>query len=141
MKLGRLDDERLGLVTDAGFIDIGGVFCANPRRPYTDPMVQLIERWDELKARIASLETFGSPLAVDVSRFGPPLRRPRKMVNLCTEVKDFAARQKPPVNWFFRSPDLWLGQTGNCPAAALRHRIRGGSRGCHRHQGHAETCR
>ncbi len=29
MKLGRLDDERLGLVTDAGFVDISTVFSPN----------------------------------------------------------------------------------------------------------------
>src|SRR4051794_35230733 len=112
MKLGRLDDERLGLVTDAGFVDISTVFSPNPRRPYVDTMVQLIERWDELKGPITALQSSASPLALDVSRLGPPLRRPRKIVNLCTEVKDLQPDKKPPIDWFFKSPESVTGPNG-----------------------------
>jgi 2-keto-4-pentenoate hydratase/2-oxohepta-3-ene-1,7-dioic acid hydratase in catechol pathway len=111
MKLGRLGDDRLGLVTDAGFVDLAGVFKPDPRRPYTDPMVQLIERWDELKSSIAALESSGSPQALDASQLGPPLRRPRKMVHLTTEIEGFEAGQKPPIDWFFRSPESVTGPT------------------------------
>jgi 2-keto-4-pentenoate hydratase/2-oxohepta-3-ene-1,7-dioic acid hydratase in catechol pathway len=109
MKLGRLDDERLGLVTDAGFVSLESVFKADPGRPYTDPMVQLIERWDELKDPIAKLESSGSAQPLDPARLGPPLRRPRKIVHLTTEVEDFEAGKKPPIDWFFRSPESVTG--------------------------------
>jgi 2-keto-4-pentenoate hydratase/2-oxohepta-3-ene-1,7-dioic acid hydratase in catechol pathway len=109
MKLGRLDDERLGLVTDAGFISLEGVFKPDPRRPYTDAMVQLIERWDELKGAIAGLESSGSAQELDPARLGPPLRRPRKIVHLTTEVEGLEAGQKPPIDWFFRSPESVTG--------------------------------
>jgi 2-keto-4-pentenoate hydratase/2-oxohepta-3-ene-1,7-dioic acid hydratase in catechol pathway len=111
MRLGRLDDERLGLVTDAGFIDIQSVFKPDPRRPYTDPMVQLIERWEELKSPIAGLESSGSAEALNSVKFGPPLRRPRKIVHLTTEIEGFEAGQKPPIDWFFRSPESVTGPT------------------------------
>jgi 2-keto-4-pentenoate hydratase/2-oxohepta-3-ene-1,7-dioic acid hydratase in catechol pathway len=114
MKLGRLDDERLGLVTDAGFVSLDGVFKPDPRRPYTDPMVQLIERWDELKDSIAQLESSGSAQALNPALLGPPLRRPRKIVHLTTEVDDYEAGQKPPIDWFFRSPESVTG-----PAATI----------------------
>lgn len=112
MKLGRLDDDRLGLVTDAGFIGLEGVFKPSPRRPYTDPMVQLIERWDELKSSLLDLESSGSAQALDPARLGPPLRRPRKIVHLTTEVEGFEAGQNPPIDWFFRSPESVTDPTG-----------------------------
>jgi 2-keto-4-pentenoate hydratase/2-oxohepta-3-ene-1,7-dioic acid hydratase in catechol pathway len=111
MRLGRLDDERLGLVTDAGFISLENIFKPDPRRPYTDPMVQLIERWDELKGPVAELEVSGSAQELDPARLGPPLRRPRKIVHLTTEVDGFQAGQKPPIDWFFRSPESVTGPT------------------------------
>ncbi|MFN0070734.1 MAG: fumarylacetoacetate hydrolase family protein [Chloroflexota bacterium] len=109
MKLARLDDERLGLVTDAGFVDIAGVFAPDPHRPYVDPMVQLIERWDDFRAPLAALERAGFAHVFDPARLGPPLRRPRKMVNLCTEIDKLEAGQKPPIDWFFKSPESVTG--------------------------------
>jgi 2-keto-4-pentenoate hydratase/2-oxohepta-3-ene-1,7-dioic acid hydratase in catechol pathway len=109
MRLGRLDDERLGLVTDAGFISLETAFKPDPRRPYTDPMVQLIERWDDLKGSISGLESSGSAQPLDSAKLGPPLRRPRKIVHLTTEIAGYEVGQKPPIDWFFRSPESVTG--------------------------------
>ena len=43
MKLGRLGDERLGLVTDAGFVDLEGVF-----KPVRDVPTQI--QWCSLSS-------------------------------------------------------------------------------------------
>jgi 2-keto-4-pentenoate hydratase/2-oxohepta-3-ene-1,7-dioic acid hydratase in catechol pathway len=72
-------------------------------------MVQLIERWDELKSSIAGLEASGRAEALDPARLGPPLRRPRKIVHLTTEIEDFQPGQTPPIDWFFRSPESVTG--------------------------------
>lgn len=108
MRLVAMADGRLGVDGGAGIVDIAPIFSPDPRRPFIDPMVQLIERFQDLRPALEERASATGPAQVD-ALVGPPLGRPRKMVNLCTELDTVEPNAKPPIDWFFKSPESVIG--------------------------------
>jgi 2-keto-4-pentenoate hydratase/2-oxohepta-3-ene-1,7-dioic acid hydratase in catechol pathway len=113
MKLVTTADGRLGIDGGAGIVDVAPVFVGDPRRPYTDPMVQLIERFPDLRSSLEAHASSADAVSLANAPLGAPLGRPRKMVNLATEHDTVDPGTKPPIDWFFKSPESVVGSGAN----------------------------
>ena len=105
MKLATFDDgagARVGLVTDAGLIDLAR---AAPGLPTT--MIDLIEAWDTARAAVAAAT--GSVLPLDSVRLKAPVPKPGKILAIGLNYADHIAEsgQKTPEHqvWFAKLPN------------------------------------
>ena len=109
MKLATFDDgagARVGLVTDAGLIDLAR---AAPGLPTT--MIGLIEAWDTARATVAAAAGPALPLAS--VRLKAPVPRPGKILAIGLNYADHIAEsgQKTPEHqvWFAKLPNAAHG--------------------------------
>lgn len=96
----------VGIWVSAGIIDAGHLLGVGS---YTEPMIELIDRFDELRESLVSLERAGTAVAVEDIRLLSPLRRPSKIVCCIGNYWEHASREPRPLNMFLKSPDAVVG--------------------------------
>jgi 2-keto-4-pentenoate hydratase/2-oxohepta-3-ene-1,7-dioic acid hydratase in catechol pathway len=110
MKLMYFNDYRLGVVTDAGVVD---VMDAVRDIPHLDPqslMRGLIERFGEYRNKLGAAAGSGKAIAVDQVRVRPPLPSPANIDCMAVNYMEDGTRPAPaPINAFHKSPSAIIG--------------------------------
>ncbi len=94
MKLVMYNDNRPGILTDGGVIDVGDL-CPGGGQ---DAMVHLITNYEDLKDRLESRAVEGR--VVDGAQLQAPLPRPNKILCMGGNFREFGAREPSPM-WGF----------------------------------------
>ena len=92
MKLARFAqgaDSQLGLVVPGGIQSLEGKLPASCTN-----MVELIERWSEIRALLRNLESEAAHFSIDQVRLLSPIERPGKIMGLGLNYSDHAAEAK-----------------------------------------------
>jgi 2-keto-4-pentenoate hydratase/2-oxohepta-3-ene-1,7-dioic acid hydratase in catechol pathway len=110
MKLMYFNDYRLGVLTDAGVVD---VMDAVRDIPHLDPqslMRGLIERFGEYRSKLEEAARRGTPVAVDKVRVRAPLPSPANIDCMAVNYMEDGTRPSPaPINAFHKSPSAIIG--------------------------------
>jgi 2-keto-4-pentenoate hydratase/2-oxohepta-3-ene-1,7-dioic acid hydratase in catechol pathway len=110
MKLMYFDDYRLGVLTDAGVVD---VMDAVRDIPHLDPqslMRGLIERFGEYRSKVEEAARRGKAVAVDRVRIRAPLPSPANIDCMAVNYMEDGTRPAPaPINAFHKSPSAIIG--------------------------------
>lgn len=123
MKLVLFDDFRPGVLAADVVVPVDEIVGSPASRRPRDCMVELIQRFPELRPAIeASLETAsGIPLG-DVS-LRPPLPRPGKIVCARANYREGSDREPWPMDAFLKSPEAVIGPGGTVVLPPRRHTI------------------
>ncbi|MEQ9642279.1 MAG: fumarylacetoacetate hydrolase family protein [Alphaproteobacteria bacterium] len=110
MKLLYFNDFRLGVLTDAGVVD---VTAATEGIPHTDPgdlMSGLIARWADYRGALESAAKAGPAVPVDSVRIRPPLPRPGNIDCMAVNYMENGTLPKPaPINAFQKAANAIIG--------------------------------
>lgn len=110
MKLMYFNDYRLGVLTDAGVVD---VMDAVRDIPHLDPqslMRGLIERFGEYRSKVEEAARRGKAVAVDRVRIRAPLPSPANIDCMAVNYMEDGTRPAPaPINAFHKSPSAIIG--------------------------------
>jgi 2-keto-4-pentenoate hydratase/2-oxohepta-3-ene-1,7-dioic acid hydratase in catechol pathway len=95
VKLVYFDQEQLGVLTDAGVIDVTDVVKELPSYPYGQRIKEVIDHWDALKADIeaSARERRATPLSS--VKLLPPIPKPDKI--LCVGLNYFDTPDRAPA--------------------------------------------
>jgi len=106
----------------AGVLADGGVVDASHLLPggAPDPMVALIDRFDELRDELVGLAVSGLPIPLGQVRLLPPVQRPGKILCCIGNYWEHAAREPRPLNMFLKSPEAVIGPGGTVILPATR---------------------
>ena len=106
MKFVVYNDNRPGILTDAGVIDIGDL-CPGGGQ---DAIVHLMANYDDLKSQLATRAAEGAPIAG--AQLQAPLPRPNKVFCMGGNYREFGAREPSPMWGFIKSTDSILDPGG-----------------------------
>ena len=109
MKFVLFNDGRPGLLRDGGVVDISEVVATLNARSGQEAMEAIITHIDDLRADLSRQleEGVAVPLA-NVSLL-PPLPRPRKILCMGGNFREFGAREPSPMWGFLKSPEAVIG--------------------------------
>ncbi|MCH7482485.1 MAG: fumarylacetoacetate hydrolase family protein [Chloroflexi bacterium] len=79
MRLVSFDDYRIGVLTDAGVVDVTDVVPDVPAPLKSSRMLLLIEDWDALRPKVEAAAGKGKPVPLDSVRLLAPVPAPRKV--------------------------------------------------------------
>ena len=106
MKFVTYNDNRPGVLTDAGVIDIGDICRGGGQAA----IVHLITNYDDLKPRLEARAAEGAPVAG--AQLQAPLPRPNQILCMGGNFREFGAREPQPMWGFTKSLDSLLGPGG-----------------------------
>lgn len=96
------DGDRIGVVSADGLISLADHLPAAPRR-----MIDLIERWDEFKSKVAALQSRKPDVKLSEVRLRAPIPRPGKILAIGLNYKDHIeeTKNKTPEfqTWFSKA--------------------------------------
>ena len=100
-------DVRPAVITDRGLVDISSAVD----RAYTPQltMVGIIDRFEELRPKLAELAANGPAIAVESVRLLSPLPRPGKILACIANYWEHAQREARSLNMFMKNPDAVVG--------------------------------
>jgi 2-keto-4-pentenoate hydratase/2-oxohepta-3-ene-1,7-dioic acid hydratase in catechol pathway len=100
---------RPGILRPEGVVDVGE---ATTRLHYHSPqqlMVQIIERFDDLRPQLERLAESTPPLPLSAVRLRAPLPRPGKLLCCIGNYWEHMQREARPLNMFLKSSDAVIG--------------------------------
>ncbi len=106
MKFVTYNDNRPGILTDAGVIDISDLCPGGGQAA----IVHLITNYDDLKPQLETRAAGGAPVAG--AQLQAPLPRPNKVLCMGGNFREFGAREPQPMWGFTKSLDSILGPGG-----------------------------
>ena len=110
MKLAFFDDFKLGVVTGDQVVDVSDVAKDIPRLAPQDVIRGVIERFGELKGRLAEAAAKGQGKPVGAVKFRSPLPRPENIICMAVNyMEDGTLKEPAPINAFMKSPSAVIG--------------------------------
>lgn len=109
MKLMIFNDYRLGVLTDAGVVDVSSTVADIPWIHPQDMMNGLIERWQTYSPRLEEESTHGVAVAAEEVTIRPPLPRPSNIVCMAVNYLEENVPEPLPINAFHKSPHSVIG--------------------------------
>ena len=95
-----------GVLTDRGVVDISAHV---PGLTGHDAMVWLIDHFDAVRPALEAAAAQAPATPLESVRLGPPLPRPRKILNAIGNYWEHAQREPKPLNMFLKNPDAVVG--------------------------------
>ncbi len=110
MKLGFFDDFKLGVIDGDSVVDVSAAVHDIPRLGPQDLIRGVIERFGELKGKLADAAAKGKRVPVSQVRFRAPLPRPETIVCMAVNYMEDGTLPEPaPINAFLKSPGSIIG--------------------------------
>jgi len=110
MKLAFFDDFKLGVVTGDKVVDVSDVVKDIPRMGPQDVMRGVIERFGELKSKLADAAAKGQGKPVSQVKFRAPLPKPENIICMAVNYMEDGTLPEPaPINAFMKSPSAIIG--------------------------------
>jgi 2-keto-4-pentenoate hydratase/2-oxohepta-3-ene-1,7-dioic acid hydratase in catechol pathway len=110
MKLAFFDDFKFGVVTDDKVVDVSDVVKDIPRLGPQDIIRGVIERFGELKSKLADAASKGQGKPVRQVKFRPPLPKPENIICMAVNyMEDGTLKEPAPINAFMKSPSAVIG--------------------------------
>jgi 2-keto-4-pentenoate hydratase/2-oxohepta-3-ene-1,7-dioic acid hydratase in catechol pathway len=100
---------RLGVLTEAGVIDVSAATEAVAAHSPQHLMEQVIDSFDALRPAFERLVDSSLPLPLDVLRLRPPLPRPGKILACIGNYWEHEQREARPLNMFLKNSDAVIG--------------------------------
>lgn len=107
MKLALTRDDRIGVLTDGGFVDISAVFEDIRYRSAADRMPRVLEVFGERRSQIEERAASGTAEAVPA--LNAPVPRPPKLIAAFGNYREATDRERQPQDMFLESPDSVIG--------------------------------
>jgi len=79
MRIASIKPNGIGVVQGDGYVEVGEALSRDGKLTKGASLVDLIERYDTLKAEVASAAAKGSPSKLDPKQLGAPVARPSKI--------------------------------------------------------------
>ena len=110
MKLAFFDDFKLGVVTGDKVVDVSDVVKDIPRMGPQDVIRGVIEKFDQMKGKLADAAAKGQGKPVSQVKFRPPLPRPENIICMAVNYMEDGTLPEPaPINAFMKSPSSIIG--------------------------------
>jgi 2-keto-4-pentenoate hydratase/2-oxohepta-3-ene-1,7-dioic acid hydratase in catechol pathway len=110
MKLAFFDDFKLGVVTGDKVVDVSDVVKDIPRMGPQDVMRGVIEKFDQLKGKLADAAAKGQGKPVSQVKFRAPLPKPENIICMAVNYMEDGTLPEPaPINAFMKSPSAIIG--------------------------------
>jgi 2-keto-4-pentenoate hydratase/2-oxohepta-3-ene-1,7-dioic acid hydratase in catechol pathway len=110
MKLAFFDDFKLGVVTGDKVVDVSDVVKDIPRMGPQDVIRGVIERFGELKGKLADAAAKGQGKPVSQVKFRAPLPKPENIICMAVNYMEDGTLPEPaPINAFMKSPSSIIG--------------------------------
>ena len=110
MKLAFFDDFKLGVVTGDKVVDVSDVVKDIPRMGPQDVMRGVIEKFDQLKGKLADAAAKGQGKPVSQVKFRAPLPKPENIICMAVNyMEDGTLPEHAPINAFMKSPSSIIG--------------------------------
>jgi 2-keto-4-pentenoate hydratase/2-oxohepta-3-ene-1,7-dioic acid hydratase in catechol pathway len=110
MKLAFFDDFKLGVVTGDTVVDVSDVVKDIPRMGPQDVMRGVIERFDQLKDKLADAAAKGQGKPLSQVRLRAPLPKPENIICMAVNYMEDGTLPEPaPINAFMKSPSAIIG--------------------------------
>ncbi|MBX9825842.1 MAG: fumarylacetoacetate hydrolase family protein [Xanthobacteraceae bacterium] len=110
MKLAFFDDFKLGVVTGDKVVDVSDVVKDIPRMGPQDVMRGVIEKFDQLKGKLADAAAKGQGKPVSQVKFRAPLPKPENIICMAVNYMEDGTLPEPaPINAFMKSPSSIIG--------------------------------
>jgi 2-keto-4-pentenoate hydratase/2-oxohepta-3-ene-1,7-dioic acid hydratase in catechol pathway len=110
MKIAFFDDFKLGVVTGDKVVDVSDVVKDIPRLGPQDVIRGVIEKFDQLKGKLADAAAKGQGKPAAQVKFRPPLPRPENIICMAVNYMEDGTLPEPaPINAFMKSPSSIIG--------------------------------
>lgn len=110
MKICYFDDFRLGVVTDAGVVDVTDVVRDVPHTGPADLISGLIGRFDAYRSKLDAAAAAAPAKPLDQVRLRPPLPRPGNIACMAVNyMEDGTLPEPPPKNGFHKAGTAVIG--------------------------------
>ncbi|MBM3609594.1 MAG: fumarylacetoacetate hydrolase family protein [Alphaproteobacteria bacterium] len=110
MRIAFFNDWRLGVVTDAGVVDVTDAAADVPRVGHHDLINGVIERWDVYKGKLEAAAKAGKATLLGEVKLLPPLPRPINIDCMAVNYMEDGTRpEAAPINGFPKSPNCIIG--------------------------------
>ena len=110
MKLAFFDDFKFGVVTGDKVVDVSDVVKDIPHLGPQDVIRGVIERFGELKGKLADAAAKGQGKPVTQVKFRPPLPKPENIICMAVNyMEDGTLKEPAPINAFMKSPSAVIG--------------------------------
>jgi 2-keto-4-pentenoate hydratase/2-oxohepta-3-ene-1,7-dioic acid hydratase in catechol pathway len=124
MRLVLTGDNRIGVLTGDGMVDISGVFADIRYRTASDRMPRVLATFQERRPRLEELAASGERLPVP--ELQAPVPRPPKLIAAFGNYREGSDRERQTQDMFLESPDSVIGPNGtvvlpNHPAEIFHH--------------------
>ena len=124
MKLVLTRDDRLGILSGSGMIDVTSLFADIPYRTSVDRMPRVMAALHERRSRLDELAANGEAEALPALQ--APVPRPPKLIAAFGNYREDAERERQNQDMFLESPDSVLAPNGtvvlpNHPATIFHH--------------------
>ncbi len=96
MKLLHFDDFKVGVLTDAGVVDVTAIAKTAPHTGSHDLMAGLIGAYDALKPKLEAAAKAGPAVPLDSVRLRPPLPRPGNISCMAVNYMENGTLPAPP---------------------------------------------
>lgn len=110
MKLMHFNDFRLGVLTDAGVVDVTDLIADIPHTNPGDRMSGLIERFDDYRGKLETAAAAGPAIPIADVRIRPPTPRPGNIACMAVNYMENGTLPKaPPPNAFHKAANAIIG--------------------------------
>jgi 2-keto-4-pentenoate hydratase/2-oxohepta-3-ene-1,7-dioic acid hydratase in catechol pathway len=109
MKLVLFNDHRPGLLKDDGVVDLSEAVRPLGASNGQKAMEAIITHMDDLAGELSRLQQEGEVLSLAQVSLRPPLPRPKKILCMGGNYREFGARQPSPMWGFLKSPSAIIG--------------------------------
>ncbi|MBT6312513.1 MAG: fumarylacetoacetate hydrolase family protein [Alphaproteobacteria bacterium] len=110
MKLMHFNDFRLGVLTDAGVVDVTDLIADIPHTNPGDRMSGLIARFDDYRGKLEAAAAAGPAIPVGDVRIRPPTPRPGNIACMAVNyMENGTLPAPPPPNAFHKAANAIIG--------------------------------
>jgi len=109
MKFVLFNDNRPGLLKDDGVVDLREAVRPLGASNGQEAMEAIITHMDDLAEELSRLQQEGEVLPLAQVSLRPPLPRPKKILCMGGNYREFGARQPSPMWGFLKSPSAIIG--------------------------------
>lgn len=109
--------RRVGILSATGVVEVGHLLDSAPG---VEPMIELIDRFDDLRGQLTDLSVSGQSIPLNEVQLHSPIQRPSKIVCCIGNYWEHATRERHPLNMFLKSPDSVIGPGDTVKLPATR---------------------